>query len=219
MGGRKGSEMCSFKTRKTPLSPFKPSTGRYQLLASAHSSNNMLTDRCSYEFNGRAIKVRQDRNSTGAGISTQSVSSSNQIGYGPGTMGPDGFQSRNDRQPGAALRQAIHLRTDRVLDEQADPLSNIGNGLGSSPKRVVQEDPRNPVTAGIRRGQIGSNVTPSSGAPSGRFRNASHPGRIIMPSFNGFGQVNPLSPVQPRGMPPMTPSVSGPASSFCGAKI
>ena len=161
----------------------------------------------SFEFNGRAIKVRQDRNSTGPGISAQSVSSGVQMAYGSAGPGIDGLPGHADRQPAQTLRQAIHLRQDRMLDNQLDPLSAASNGLGSSPKPVSQDDPKNQVTASIRRGQIGANVNANNGSSSGRFRNGSHPGRIIMPSFNGFGQPNPMSPVQPRGIP-MTPSVS-----------
>jgi hypothetical protein len=84
----------------------------------------------------------------------------------------------------------------------------LGNGFPSSPKRVTGENLKTSTEDPLRRGPLLGSGNGNIGNTGGtRFRNASHPGRIIMPSFNGFAQGNPLSPVQQRGLPPMTPSV------------
>lgn len=119
--------------------------------------------------------------------------------------GLDGLQGRSGRQAAANLRPTTYTPAE---PDHFDSSATAGAGLGSSPKRVVSEDPMNPASGGTRRGPLGGNLGSNNGTSSGRFRNGSHPGRIMLPSFNGFGQVNPLSPVQARGMPPMTPSVS-----------
>jgi hypothetical protein len=139
----------------------------------------------------------------------QSMSSSSQIAYLPGFSASENIYGRSERQQAVPLRQAIHLRADKTHDETEGSILGLGNGFSSSPKRVTGENLKSLTDDPLRRGPLSGNGNGTNGGGGGsRFRNASHPGRIIMPSFNGFAQGNPLSPVQQRGMPPMTPSVS-----------
>ena len=47
------------------------------------------------------------------------------------------------------------------------------------------------------------------GSPHMSFRQMHHPGPISMPPFPSLDAGNPLSPLQMRGLPPMTPSMPG----------
>ena len=131
------------------------------------------------------------------------------MAYMPGFSGSESFYGRSERQQAVPLRQAIHLRSDKTQDEADGSILGLGNGFPSSPKRFTGENLKTSTEDPLRRGPLLGNGNGNAGSTGGsRFRNASHPGRIIMPSFNGFAQGNPLSPVQQRGLPPMTPSVS-----------
>ena len=57
------------------------------------------------------------------------------------------------------------------------------------------------------RGTAG--VLGAEGSPHLSFRQMHHPGPISMPPFPSIDNGNPLSPLQTRGLPPMTPSMPG----------
>lgn len=62
----------------------------------------------------------------------------------------------------------------------------------------------------LNTGASTSPVTPQRNASqSSDEQKAKHPGPISLPPFPNLSEMNPLSPLQTRGLPPMTPSMPG----------
>jgi RNA recognition motif-containing protein len=150
-----------------------------------------------YDLNGRSLNVRQDRNSSSnVPQSSHSMSSASLAKNVPG----HGSQDFNDRslrqgfQPGRNVNESTYTSMSRPITSDSMGMHQPSGG----------DDPKGSPFGSLRRNPPGGN---DNGNGNGRMRNGTHPGRIIMPSFSGFAP-NPLSPIQTRGMPPMTPSVS-----------
>ena len=89
-----------------------------------------------------------------------------------------------------AQRLASRVPWNLNLQNQSTPVRGSTNGPDSTP-RFRNFNPN-----------IGPDSTP-------HFRQARHPGPIAMPPWNPNEYQNPLSPLQTRGLPPMTPSMPG----------
>jgi hypothetical protein len=126
---------------------------------------------------------------------SQSDASALGLGEPNGTASaPESAKETPVSSPSAQHRPAPRLAS-RVpwnlnLQNQSTPIRGSNNGPDSTP-RFRNFNPN-----------MGPDSTP-------HFRQARHPGPIAMPPWNPNEYQNPLSPLQTRGLPPMTPSMPG----------
>lgn len=146
-----------------------------------------------YDFNGRTMRVRQDRNSSADPPKSTHSSSESQSVHIPG------IHDRKEDSFVGELQSPFHQSSAVSREQLADMYANPTepHPLSGPPLSIVTNSTTAP----------GSTKRVISGGASSKFRNGQHPGRIIMPNFNGFGMPN--SPSQNRGLPPMTPSMPG----------
>ncbi|WWC85695.1 uncharacterized protein L201_000561 [Kwoniella dendrophila CBS 6074] len=86
---------------------------------------------------------------------------------------------------------------------EVSPAAKLPWSLNTSLQQQTPGRPR-PI-----QGQGPTHGTPGLHQHTPNLRQLHHPGPISMPSFPPMQQENPLSPLQSRGLPPMTPSMPG----------
>ncbi|ORY27376.1 hypothetical protein BCR39DRAFT_560102 [Naematelia encephala] len=98
-------------------------------------------------------------------------------------------------------------------DQSSRPELSILQTAGSIPGPTTSASPIRNVPWGLNTSINGAHSTPirgQEGSPIPHFRQTPHhPGPLAMPSFSSMDNGFPLSPLQTRGLPPMTPSMPG----------
>lgn len=128
----------------------------------------------------------------------------------------------------------LHVQTERktLEDKQIQPIHPVDPFpmFGTKPSPPVWGDPSLPSLSLTAPAPSETLPGPSSStSPTGRVpwqlntspapatpqrsssdeTKAKHPGPISLPPFPNLSEMNPLSPLQTRGLPPMTPSMPG----------
>lgn len=131
-----------------------------------------------------------------------------------------------DTQHDVARRQSSSaLSSAGVSDDQSrsrDEVRPIESASVADPDKTLSGEPtvNTKVDSPMRSKvpwqlNLSSQSTPNRNGPlnvgdsTPHFRNVPHPGHIAMPPFHPLDNGNPLSPLQTRGLPPMTPSMPG----------
>ncbi|WVR03278.1 hypothetical protein IAU60_000269 [Kwoniella sp. DSM 27419] len=118
------------------------------------------------------------------------------------TNGPTGLSAEID--PLAPIDTQTSPTTDSRRPSQTSPAAKLPWSLNTS---LQHQTPGRPGPT--RNGNASQNNTPGPHQHTPNFRQLHHPGPISMPSYPALDQNNPLSPLQTRGLPPMTPSMPG----------
>lgn len=154
-----------------------------------------------FEYNGRAIKVYIDRNNDRHNSAPNQPPPRNQ--FQPYVPQPFyGQQQRPFAQPGPGAAAPWHQPVGELQSFGAQTAQN------SSSDNATRKSPILPLKVDTSI-SLSTDAQPavSQSKPSGGKH--PHPGPITMPSFPNFTNGNPLSPLQTRGLPPMTPSMPG----------
>ncbi|EJT53086.1 hypothetical protein A1Q1_00093 [Trichosporon asahii var. asahii CBS 2479] len=129
------------------------------------------------------------------------------------------FASKEDAQKAVGMfnghevdGRVLHVQTERktLEDKQIQPIHPVDPFpmFGTKPSPPVWGDPSLPTEHGLNTGSSpAAPVTPQRS--SSDEQKAKHPGPISLPPFPNLSEMNPLSPLQTRGLPPMTPSMPG----------
>lgn len=170
------------------------------------------------DYNGRVLMVRQDWQQRQTQPPMQMSSTGRYTGGLPPTpMGPSSFsmfgtpassevyasQMPHDGQAymqyGNQQKQSQHVS----LTKQTPSLAYEGRKEEIYGKPMERQDSRqHPIQQG------GLPLPP--GIRKSTLRNGhQRPGRIALPAFPTFGNASAMSPIQTRGLPPMTPSMPG----------
>lgn len=169
---------------------------------------------CRKDIGGRRIRVYLERDSHIDLLRRDSqadISRTAHQGSGPGVA-----EIPSDVEPSSPPSQPQPLRTGGNLTVNGtSPEVTVSTGSGTASPiggrlpwglntAVGQVTPvRYPISANSEQhSPIGPHAAPG-------FRHGPHPGPIAMPPFAPMDSMNPLSPLQTRGLPPMTPSMPG----------
>ncbi|WWC57933.1 uncharacterized protein I303_100468 [Kwoniella dejecticola CBS 10117] len=161
------------------------------------------------EVHGQRIRAHLERQSRGEAPPANG-STPDQIGsaltsvgvLSPATASAEAPPASDDTAPDGLAPLDTSRRTSVQSQQSAasSPVAKLPWSLNTS---LQHQTPGRPGPG------PGSKQTPGLHQHTPNFRQLHHPGPISMPSFPPMGEPNPLSPLQTRGLPPMTPSMPG----------
>ncbi len=192
------------------------------------SADSFASSRMDYA--GRVLRVQQERNLQGIQPARGHRDHGLEANFPPPfqahftpSFGPPSHPS----SPKGVRMQASHFPSNEnfaypaayTVSRELSMNAKVGGvphaDSAGVPAALLNSD--NMGAQGAEGGQDGTNQAYTAGnvqtfsqltrPPPSRSNGAPHPGRIVMPSFTQFNS-SALSPLQTRGLPPMTPSVS-----------
>lgn len=186
------------------LRPSPMQRKRLQCTTSRYSPGESLTIRLSFfsrNLGGRKVRVHLERDSHhdlhprrpsdqfSAGVRASPPAPANGFWQTP-------YPQHNGGPP--HLSMAAYPQETQTGDSPSPSAARLPWALNTSLNGIQTTPARGPLGNGG-----------GEGSPHISFRQMHHPGPISMPPFPSMENGNPLSPLQTRGFPPMTPSMPG----------